>query len=645
MSEYIKGLISVIVPVYNAAHTVERCVGSLLNQTYHDLEIILVDDASEDSSRDVLMRLEQSDPDRIIVICNDENAGPGGARNIALHYARGEFIGFVDSDDYVQSTFYEKLIAEMNSGDHDIVDCGYFNEAQDKAMLHTGRDTRGVLSDARKCDLIVSGGYLWSRLYRRELMEKCGILFREKCILEDSEVLVSLIAQARSVGAVEETLYWYAASEGSASKKNSAASYIENICGAIQALYGLRDSLDNYEALRPAIECEIIQMYGYGVVMALTDAQNGPTIDTLGSLKRLRELRMTAATPGYDNRYVSAKIEKADIDVMKANDEDPKALIYKVTGRAVTEAGSDTASMPDTVTGIKSFTGAAGKSGTHRYRLAAALIQKNEARYLKEWIEYHILMGVEHFYVYDHGSTDGSVEIWQPYIERGLAELTNVTGEHHPAQMTSYNDAVKRSRGVAEYLALIDADEFLIPVKHDRAIDAIDEIFRAYEETPFKFPGSCAAGGIGVNWRVYGTSDHETPADGLVIDEYRYRGPDDLMINCHIKSIVKPECVKTIINPHFAIYEEGYWCISEHGSLIPTAFFYDSRCDILRVNHYYTKSEQEYRERRLGYVRKEAGRQRLATEEEITHTNEVYDDCACRFSAAVREAIDGCRTD
>ncbi len=621
MSEYINGLISVIVPVYNAGNTIERCVGSLLNQTYRDLEIILVDDASTDLSRDALMRLEQTDSDRIMVICNDDNAGPGGARNIALQYARGEFIGFVDSDDYVQSTFYEKLIAEMRSGDHDIVDCGYFNEAQDKAMLHTGRDTRGALSDAQKCDLIVSGGYLWSRLYRRELLEKSVIVFREKCILEDSEILVSLIAHARSVGAVEETLYWYSATAGSASQKHSPESYIDNICGAMQALSGLRDSLDNYEALRPAIECEIIQMYGYGVVMALKDAQSGPTVDTLGSLKKLRELRLAAAAPGYDNRYVAVKIEKADIDVMKANDEDPKELIYKVTGRKVSDAEK--------------------KADEYQYRLAIALIQKNEARYLREWIEYHILMGVEHFYVYDHNSTDDSAAIWQPYIERGLAELQHVTGEHHPAQMQSYNDAVKRSRGVAKYLALIDADEFLIPMKHDRAIDAIEAIFRSYEETPFKFPGSCAAGGIGINWRVYGTSGHETPTDGLVIDEYKYRGPDDLMINCHIKSIVRPECVKTIINPHFAIYEEGYWCISEHGSLIPTAFFYDSRCDILRVNHYYTKSEQEYRERRLGYVRKEAGRQRLATEEEITHTSEVYDETACRFSAAVHEAMDG----
>jgi glycosyltransferase involved in cell wall biosynthesis len=276
----------------------------------------------------------------------------------------------------------------------------------------------------------------------------------------------------------------------------------------------------------------------------------------------------------------------------------------------------------------------------YTYRLSAALIEKNEGRYLKEWLEYHLLMGVEHFYVYDHGSTDKSVEVLTPYVERGIVELFDVDGEHHPAQMEAYNDAVERSRGVTKYLAFIDADEFLMPMKHDRAVDAIEEIFDHYEKTPFKFMGSCEAGGIGVNWRVFGTSGHEAPVDGLVTDEYRYRGPDDLMINCHIKTICRPEAVRQIINPHFVIYNQGYWCISEHGSLIPAAFFYDSKCDLLRVNHYYTKSESEYRTRRMNYVRAEAGPQRLATEEEVTHTNEVRDDGMDRFLPALREAME-----
>lgn len=264
-------------------------------------------------------------------------------------------------------------------------------------------------------------------------------------------------------------------------------------------------------------------------------------------------------------------------------------------------------------------------------RLAIALMERNEGRYLKEWLDYHILMGADYFYIYDHASDDDSLKVIAPYAERGMAEINRVEGEYLPTQINVYNDALNKARYSAEYLAFIDTDEFLLPMKHDRALDAIDEIFASYADNPFKSPGSCAAGGIGVNWRVFGSSGHDVPADGPVMNEYRYRGPDDLMMNAHIKTICRPLCVDRIINPHFAIYKTGYWCISEHGSLIPGAFFYDSHGDILRLNHYYVKSEQEYLARRLNFKRSEAGRQRLATEEEVKRTNEIYDDNIIRF--------------
>ena len=325
-------LISVIVPVHNAADTLERCVHSIMNQTYRNLEIILVDDASTDSSRESMECLEQEDPERIMVICCDENAGPGGARNIGLMYAQGDYLGFVDSDDYIQSSFYEKLLNEITSGGYDYVDCGYFNEAKDLAMLNTGRDTRGKLTEQQKCELIVSGGYIWSKLFRRSLFADNGIAFREKCILEDSEVLVELIARSKSVGAVEETLYWYSATAGSASSRNTAASYVLNIYEAMKALIGLKDRLDDYDDLKPAIEYEILQMYGYGVVMTLKDAQTKKTLNTKAELHKLREIRLSTVTHGYDNPYVKAKIEKTDIEVMQSNDSDPVGLIRRFAG-------------------------------------------------------------------------------------------------------------------------------------------------------------------------------------------------------------------------------------------------------------------------------------------------------------------------
>ncbi|MBO4899304.1 MAG: glycosyltransferase family 2 protein [Lachnospiraceae bacterium] len=327
-----KKKISVIVPVYNAQRTLERCVSSILNQTYPAMELILVDDASTDSSRQLMEELERRAPDKIMLVLCDENRGPGGARNAGLMYASGDYIGFVDSDDYISSSFYEKLVDELERGGFDYVDSGYYNESKDLSMLNTGRNERGMLTDAARRELIVSGGYLWSKLFRRELFFDYGIVFRENCILEDSEVLVKLIAYARSIGAVEETMYWYSKSADSASQKHSPASYLDNIYNAMSALARLEDELDNYRELKPAIDYEIIQMYNYGVVAALKDAQTDRELDTFAELERLRLLKQSGADTGYDNPYVRNKIDNADIDIMKHNDKDPKNLIRMVTG-------------------------------------------------------------------------------------------------------------------------------------------------------------------------------------------------------------------------------------------------------------------------------------------------------------------------
>ncbi|MBO4610303.1 MAG: glycosyltransferase family 2 protein [Lachnospiraceae bacterium] len=322
-------LVSVIVPVYNAVNTLERCINSILRQTYHNLEIIMVDDASTDSSRELMLKLEQTDPERIMVICNDVNHGAGGARNIALEYARGDYLAFVDSDDYIHSSFVELLVAEMEKGGHDFVDCGYFDERKDRAILHTDRNMRGILSDDTKCNMIAVGGYLCTKLFRRELFYDHNVRFREKCILEDSEIMVEMIAYAKSVGAVEETMYWYTASPSSTSNGQAAASYVKNIYEAMSAFVGLKEKLENYEALRPAIEYIMIQMYDYGVHKVLSDLQRDHVMDSFRELNKLRYLRLENITEGYNNKHILARIKKAELDVMALNDKDPQKLINK----------------------------------------------------------------------------------------------------------------------------------------------------------------------------------------------------------------------------------------------------------------------------------------------------------------------------
>lgn len=227
------------------------------------------------------------------------------------------------------------------------------------------------------------------------------------------------------------------------------------------------------------------------------------------------------------------------------------------------------------------------RQGMHRLSITSIL--KNEPDII-EWIEYHRLVGVDHFYLYDNESTDGLHEKLTPYIDAGIVTYTYYSG---PAkQDASVNDAIERFKYDTKYLAVIDGDEYIVPVEDGRLLpDIIDGIITGYKKQKY-YPGGFA-GGVGINWRDYGTSGHKEPVPGLVIENYTMRGEDDYFQNVHIKTIYNPRVVTLIDNPHNGHYRDGYYTISEHGSIIPFIYFYDNHCDILRINHYFSKSEAQ----------------------------------------------------
>ena len=133
MDRHVK--VSVIVPAYNVEDTLFDCVASLIMQTLQEIEIIIVNDCSTDHTFMCMQMLEEKFPDKLIIIDSNENRGPGGARNLGLEYASGEYIGFVDSDDYVSKDMYEKMYDEAVKTGYDIIDCGYVDEANHKSIL------------------------------------------------------------------------------------------------------------------------------------------------------------------------------------------------------------------------------------------------------------------------------------------------------------------------------------------------------------------------------------------------------------------------------------------------------------------------------------------------------------------------------
>jgi hypothetical protein len=212
--------------------------------------------------------------------------------------------------------------------------------------------------------------------------------------------------------------------------------------------------------------------------------------------------------------------------------------------------------------------------------LSVCAIYRNEAQYLREWIEFHRLVGVERFYLYDNLSTDDHREVLAPYVEQGVVEPAH--WPETPGQITAYDDCLKARRRETRWIAFIDLDEFLFSPTGRRVSDVLAE----FEDAP----------GVVANWAVFGPSGHVSRPDGLVIENY-VRRTDDPGFNHQVKSIVNPRRVANFCGPHFFTYRDGF-AVDENGNPVKPRNVTDSvSFERLRVNHYATKSQQEFEQK------------------------------------------------
>jgi glycosyltransferase involved in cell wall biosynthesis len=310
--------VSIIVPAYNAEKTLARCLAELVNQTLSDIEIILVNDCSTDGTLKIMTDCEAQFPEKVIVVNLAENLGAGGARNVGLQYASGEYIGFVDSDDEVVTTMYEKLYNVAAAGGLDIVDGGYFDEEADNAMVHTSDELTGILDDRKRSGLIVSGGYLWSKIIKKSLFDELNIKFRSHCVLEDCETLMLIFAKAKNIGNVKEILYCYKYYGNSLSRGIDNEKYYIDVTNAIEAVYNTLSPLPNYDGIKEAVEYAIVNFCAL-LVEGYRDIIKSNRRSTIeGKLRRISGyLHDMVSIPLDKNIYVQNKISKETIELLK----------------------------------------------------------------------------------------------------------------------------------------------------------------------------------------------------------------------------------------------------------------------------------------------------------------------------------------
>lgn len=224
-----------------------------------------------------------------------------------------------------------------------------------------------------------------------------------------------------------------------------------------------------------------------------------------------------------------------------------------------------------------------------QYELALVVISKNEGPYIKEWIEYHKLVGVEKIFFYDNESIDDTFFVLTPYIESGLVEYIKIEGK--AKQLEAYNDAVFLYKDICRYMAFIDMDEFLMPREPFLSISSIVDML-------LNKAGNGAVG-VGINWAIFGSSHLEKAPQGLVIENFVYRGENSHWGNYHIKSICNPRFIKKYISPHYPLYKVGAYSISEStGERIYGWFCHSVKYSHLRINHYFTKSKEQFMQKR-----------------------------------------------
>lgn len=208
--------LSIIVPVYNMAADgkLEYCLESLVNQTLTDYEIIAVDDCSTDNSLEILKQYEANYPDRFRAIHSEVNKRQGGAKNIGLSLAQGEWIGFIDSDDWITPDMYEKLLARAEETGADMVGCDYHLTEEHSMkigqIVANGKaEQSGVLTPDKYRSLILDSGSLVVKVYRREIFMDHNIRFPEHIFYEDNAVSDAIMLHAKHYEYIPEPMYYY----------------------------------------------------------------------------------------------------------------------------------------------------------------------------------------------------------------------------------------------------------------------------------------------------------------------------------------------------------------------------------------------------------------------------------------------------
>ena len=226
-----------------------------------------------------------------------------------------------------------------------------------------------------------------------------------------------------------------------------------------------------------------------------------------------------------------------------------------------------------------------------KYRVSICGIFKNEERYLREWIEYHRIVGIDHFYMYDNNSTDDYMEVLKTYISQDIITLVKWEKDHD--QMGAYRDCIKSYSSETEWLAFIDIDEFIVPLENDN----VGEILKRFQNRP----------SVLIYWKMFGSGGLEKRDDDSLVTESFTVSSEKLSNTGKVFYNTKYDFLFDDKRNH--LLHHMMWCSYKGRIKLPTVNIFDRVCFffegiafsrgrcLMQINHYYSKSREEYFEK------------------------------------------------
>lgn len=253
-----------------------------------------------------------------------------------------------------------------------------------------------------------------------------------------------------------------------------------------------------------------------------------------------------------------------------------------------------------------------------KHKLAIVSIVKNEGSYLEEWINYYTSIDIDHIYIYDNESSDNTEEICNKYSSK--VSYFKIRGKMR--QCDAYNDALNRYGNLYEYMAMIDGDEFIFaPPTNENVLDKITNYFQSDRKV----------GGLAINWAIFGSSGYTEKPNGKVTDNFIYRANDDFEKNKHVKTVCNPRRVAGFVNPHYAVYLPGYYAVDTENNVTRGAFTKLVHNKVLRINHYFTKSKEEFLAKRARGMADNLDIRDISDFDEHNR-NEIFDDSLKKYN-------------